>query len=100
MFYKEKADVAKIVPSYKYNDYLTKGENLPLYYKKCVEVALDLCDKLTNSFGYLEMEIPNYLSNDELNNLYWNSFNITYFNESYKISSDIYYTETFPLAKF
>ena len=98
MFYKEKADVAKIVPSYKYNDFLTKGENLPLYYKKCVEVALDLCDKLTNSFGYLEMEIPNYLSNDELNNLYWNSFNITYFDESYKISSDIFYIETFPLA--
>ena len=81
-----------------YNDYLTSGTNLTSYYNKCVEISLDLCDKLTTSFGYLEMEIPKYLNDDELNSLYWNKFNISYFNESYKISPDIYYNETFPLA--
>ena len=94
IFYKE-----KISPlNYTYNDYLTGGKNLSLYYDKCVEISLALCDNLTTSFGYLEMEIPNYLNDEELDSLYWNVFNISYFNESYKIAPDIFYNETFPLA--
>ena len=65
---------------------------------KCVEISLNLCNNLTSSYGYLEMEIPNYLEDDVLNSLYWNKFNISYFNENYKIADNIYCNETFPLA--
>ena len=98
IFYKEKINPTLPLLNYTYNDYLTKGANISLYYDKCVNISLELCDKLTTTFGYLEMEIPNYLNDEELNTLYWNKFNISYFNESYKISPDIYYNETFPLA--
>ena len=99
LFFKVKIDSeGTIVPKYTYRDYLTGGEDLSSYYQKCVEICLNLCDNLTNSFGFLEMEIPKYLNDDQLNSLYWNKFNISYFNESYKISPDIFYNETFPLA--
>ena len=44
------------------------------------------------------MEIPKYLKGDDLNRLYWNKFNISYFNESYNIDNKTFYNETFPLA--
>ena len=98
IYYKEKINPTLEVVNYTYNDYLTSGTNISLYYAKCVEISLALCDKLTTSLGYLEMDIPNYLNDQELDSLYWNVFNISYFNESYKIAPDIYYNETFPLA--
>ena len=98
IYYKEKINPTLEIVNYTYNDYLTSGTNISLYYAKCVEISLALCDKLTTSLGYLEMDIPNYLNDEELDSLYWNVFNISYFNESYKIAPDIYYNETFPLA--
>ena len=91
----------KISPNafnYTYNDYLTHGANNSAFYEKCVEISLNLCNNLTSSYGYLEMEIPNYLGDDVLNSLYWNKFNISFFNESFKINEYIFYEETFPLA--
>ena len=100
LFYKKNINslISNGIMNYTYNDYLTKGTDLPLYYNKCVEISLDLCDKLTLNYGFLEMEIPKYLSDNELNNLFWNKFNISYFDESYKIEPNVFYNETFPLA--
>ena len=96
LYYKEK--IRPNTLNYTYNDYLTWGNNTTEFYSKCVEISLNLCNNLTSSYGYLEMEIPNYLEDDVLNSLYWNKFNISYFNENYKIADNIYCNETFPLA--
>ena len=101
LFFKEMIGNISAFPilNYTYNDYITLGENNSLYYTKCVEIGLDLCEKLTNILGDLEMEIPKYLSGDELNRLYWNNLNVSYYNENYKTyGKNIYYIESFPLA--
>jgi hypothetical protein len=52
IFYKEKINPTLPLLNYTYNDYLTNGANISLYYDKCVEISLELRDKLTTSFGY------------------------------------------------
>ena len=98
-YYTDANNVTHVISmNYTYNDYLTNGKNVSLFYDKCVGISLELCDKLTASYGYLEMEIPKYLKGDDLNRLYWNKFNISYFNERYNIDNKTFYNETFPLA--
>ena len=93
----EKPDEKK----FDFDDYLTDdGEsNVANYYQTCIDFCFTLYDKLSKSFGSIEMEIPKYLSDKELMDIYWNRINISYMDETYMIYSDGKRDdESFPMA--
>ena len=69
------ANVSNInyVPLIEFNDY-QKGlkENIDSLY-----------EELITHLGEIEMKIPNFLSNEELNNLYWDYINVSYVDKSF-----------------
>ena len=84
---------------YDYLDFKTEGKNLTEYYEYCITKSLKLQEEMFQLFGFLEMNAPNYLSDEELDDIYWDRINISYFNENYSI----YYNnskeeESFPMA--
>ena len=85
-------------PQFKYNDFYTNNRNLSKYYEYCISKSLELYNNLSDCYGYLEMEIPAYLTEEELNNIYWDKVNISYMNENYKMFSNEKDEEFFPIA--
>ena len=59
---------------------------------------IDLYDKLSKSLGYLEMDIPYYLNEEELKNIYWDKVNITYMNYNNSMLISEKDEEFFPMA--
>ena len=88
--------------SFVFNDYLTEdgsGLGSKLYYQTCINFCFTLYDKLSKSYGSIEMEIPKYLSDEKLMELYWNRINISYMNETYMdYSGGKRDDESFPMA--
>ena len=66
---------------FEYLDFLTEGKNISEYYDYCIFKSLKLYDKLIKSVSFLEMEISNYLSDEDLDNIYWNNINVSYWIE-------------------
>ena len=81
-----------------YSDFYTNNRNISEYYEYCVLKCLDLYDKLSKSLGYLEMDIPYYLNEEELKNIYWDKVNISYINYNYSILISEQDEEFFPMA--
>ena len=81
-----------------YLDFLTEGDNLAEYYDYCLSQSKLIQERLFELFGFLEMAAPNYLSEKELNNLYWDRISISYFSDKYKIFSNETDHESFPMA--
>ena len=81
-----------------FNDYLTEGKNLSEYYDEFIRLSLVLYDKLSKSYGTIEMNIPDYLSDNDLMNLYWNRIQISYKNEDYIQYCNRKDDESFPMA--
>ena len=84
--------------SFEYYDFLTNKQNISLYYEYCILKSLDLYNKLSKSFQFLEMSIPNYLTEEELENIYWDKLNISYMNENYKVYTNRENEDTFPMS--
>lgn len=82
-------------PKFTFNDYLN---NNTLYYQKCIDFSLILYDKLSNAYGNIEMDVPKYLSEDQLMDIYWNRVTISYMNEEYIKYSGKIDDESFPMA--
>jgi len=57
-----------------------------------------LYDKLSKSYGVIEMEIPNFLTEKQLMEIYWNRINISYMSEDYMKYSGRRDDESFPMA--
>ena len=85
-------------PQFRYNDFYTNNTNISTYYKYCVSKSLEIYANLSNNLGYLEMEIPAYLSEEELNDIYWDKVDISYMNENYKMFSNEKDEDFFPMA--
>jgi len=83
-----------------FNDYLTdeKSSDVDAYYNKSIMLCQVLYDKLSKSYGAIEMNIPNYLDDEQLMDLYWNRINISYMNETYIDYSKRIDDESFPMA--
>ena len=73
-------------------------KNISLYYGLYIKNSLKLYDKLSKSLSYLEMEMPNFLNEEQLDKLYWDKINISYMNDNYKNYSNDNDEEYFPLA--
>ena len=63
------------------------------YYALMKLFSRNLYGKVSDIFGQLEMNIPNYLTEDELLQLYWGKINISYY-----INLNEVPTETFPMS--
>ena len=83
-----------------FSDYHSLGslENNNLYYNECLSKVSELYNKSSYSFKYLEMEISNYLNEEQLMDIFWNVINISYMNESYYVYSKVKDNETYPMA--
>ena len=81
-----------------YLDFLTEGKNLAEYYDYCLSQSKLIQERLLDLFGFLEMAAPNYLSEKELDNLYWDKIDISYFSDKYKTFSNETDQESFPMA--
>ena len=67
------------------------------YYHEMQNIATKLYYNLTNNYGKLEMEIPKYLSELELIDLYWDHINISYVSDEYE-RNGLIHNESFPTA--
>ena len=81
-----------------YSIYLKPPNNLNTYYSFCINKSLELYNLMSKSFGLLEMEIPIYLNDEQLNNLYWDSVQVSYMNEEYKKFIEKGDNEAFPMS--
>ena len=61
------------------------------------ENILSLYDNLILYMGEIEMKIPNFLSNEELRDLYWDNINVSYVDESFRRENRIN-NESYPSA--
>ena len=86
------------IPDFVYYDFLTGSKNLSHYYDYCINKSLELNLNISKYFGKLEMNIQRYLSNEELDNLYWNKINISYENENYKKYLNTSIDDSFPMT--
>ena len=86
--------------SFLFNDYLTEdGDTDPInYYKKNINISKALYKKLLKTYALIEMEIPKYLDDTQLMNIYWNRINISYINETYRKYKNKSDDESFPMA--
>ena len=84
--------------NYVYYNYITNYEEPNEYYEHCVNESLKLYDYLSKSFGSLEMEIPTFLTDEQLDKLYWDKVNVSYMSENYKNFSLFGDEETFPMS--
>ena len=48
------------------------------YYEEMKSIAYKLYDNISDTYGYLEMNIPNYLSEENLMKIYWDNIGVTY----------------------
>ena len=81
-----------------FNDYLTEGKNLSLYYTESLNLIFILYDKTFKCFSYIENEIPSYLTKEQLIDIYWNTMQISYNNKDFITYSHRYYEDSFPMA--
>ena len=72
-------------------------KNISDYYYEMQKIANNLYYNLTFHYGKIEMEIPKYLTEEELLSLYWDHINITYVNDDY-MRGGIINNESFPTA--
>ena len=70
--------------NFKYLDFITDGKNLSQYYEYCITKSHPLIHKLFKYYGIIEMEIPEYLSEMQLDNLYWDNIKVSYPEANYK----------------
>ena len=68
-------------------------ENETTYYEEMKSIAYKLYDNISDTYGYLEMNIPNYLSEANLMNIYWDNIKVTY-----HLNLSIVDTESFPMS--
>jgi hypothetical protein len=80
------------------NNSLAIRPNTSLYYNTCISMVTELYNKSLDSFEILEMQIPNYLNDEQLMNLYWNRINISYMNNDYYSFSHTFDNESYPMA--
>ena len=81
-----------------FNDYISDGKDLSKYYNESINLIFYLYDKTFKCFSYIESEMPRYLDNDQLLDLYWNIIPISYNNKDYVKYSKKSYEDTFPMA--
>jgi hypothetical protein len=74
------------------------NESNYLYYHQHVEYALNLYNIEYSASGNLEMDIPSYLTEEQLRNLYWDRVNISYMNECFYDYIDKPLKDLFPLS--
>jgi len=63
------------------------------YYEEMKLIAYKLYDNISDTYGYLEMNIPNYLSEENLMKIYWDNIGVTY-----HLNLSITDTESFPMS--
>ena len=63
------------------------------YYEEMKAIAYKLYDNISDTYGYLEMNIPNYLSEENLMKIYWDDIGVTYHLNLSKTD-----TESFPMS--
>jgi hypothetical protein len=68
------------------------------YYTDMEIIARDLYTKISKAYGILEMDIPKYLTDEQLNSLYWDKTKVSYMNEIYKNFSHMEDQSTFPMS--
>ena len=64
-------------------NYSNLNETNMLYYNEHVKYASKLYKIIYTATGNLEMDIPNYLTEDQLRNIYWDRVDISYMNEQF-----------------
>ena len=79
-------------------DYLDYFYDYYKFYDYCINKSLELYNELSDSYSYLEMNMPNYLTDEQLNNLYWDKIKVSYMNETYKDLSHMEDQSTFPMS--
>ena len=67
------------------------------YYYAMEQLANKLYIDLKNNFGKFEMNIPEYLTEDQLLNLYWDIIKVSYINDNY-IRNNKILEESFPIS--
>ena len=63
------------------------------YYNLMALFSKELYGKISDIYGELEMNIPNYLTDKELIDIYWDNLNVTFYVELRQIAN-----ETFPMS--
>ena len=84
-----------------FNDYISPdGESAPAqYYNESIKLCSGLYDKILKSYGEIEMEIPKYLNDEQLMNIYWDRVDVFYMSEDYMKYSKKRDDESFPMSK-
>ena len=79
-------------------NYLNYYNNYYKFYDHCINKSLELYYKLSDSFAFLEMDIPKYLTDEQLNSLFWDKIKVSYMNEIYINFSHMEDQSTFPMS--
>ena len=74
-----------------YNDH--KNTNYD-YYKEMEDIVRELYQKISHTYGVLEMDIPKYLPKEDLFKIYWNHINVSNVNATNSFKDD----ESFPMS--
>jgi len=80
---------------FSYSDYYNNNYK---FYEHCINKSFELYYKMSDSFSFLEMDMPKFLTDEQLNNLYWDKIKVSYINEIYKNISNMEDQSTFPMA--
>ena len=66
------------------------------YYLNMEEIVKELYYKISDAYGMLDMDMPKYLSEDDLLKKYWGKINV--FNFDFNKNLNLYDTESFPMS--
>ena len=88
----------KLKSDFIFNDYFTHGQNLSIYYNETLSLISLIYARTFKCFSNIESEIPSYLNNEQLIDIYWNKMNISYINKDYIDFSHRSYEDSFPMA--
>ena len=81
-----------------YNNYITEEiKTNDDYYIEMINIGNKLYNGLNNEYGYLNMYITKYISQEKLITIYWDHINISYLNEKY-VRNNKKGEESFPNA--
>ena len=79
---------------FRFNNYVFENvQDVKSYYNEMELQAYYLYNNLSNAYGYLEMNISNYLSEKNLMELYWDNIAVSYYINLTKINN-----ESFPMS--
>jgi len=103
--------IIKNSTDYHFNSYLSNGSEIMndttedfynnIYYKTAIDFAFDVYKKAYDALSFIEMEVPKYLDEIQLNSIFWDRIEVSYINDMNKYFFETFgknVNESFPLS--